>query len=125
MTKHILQITVIVTLGDPASATYTYTDPNTNNLVRNSPTFDMQLSHRTCCLFVLDATSSKNGWTITQILPNRTNEIDYEMGPYNLSVGTLFKNSPNTDYRFFILYYNFMTQETRFCDPQEVNIPIK
>lgn len=125
MAKHIEQIIVSIKLSDSSDARYTYTDPDTQEEFRNAKSCNLQLDHRTCVLFALDAESSKKGWTITQLLPNKTNEIDYELGPYNLSLGTLFKNSPNTDYKFFIVYYNFMTQETRFIDPQELNIPIK
>ncbi|HEX8406437.1 MAG TPA: hypothetical protein VF670_17570 [Duganella sp.] len=123
MIQNLQQVNITVTLIDEGVALYTYFDPITGELNILVPQCVLKLDNQTVCLFALDAGSCKAGWSITQILPNMTVPIPYEMGPYGLSVGTMFDNAPATGYQFFIVYYNKVTNATYFIDPQEANVP--
>ncbi|WP_332852288.1 hypothetical protein [Duganella sp. S19_KUP01_CR8] len=122
MAEPIQQIYIIVHIDNPTTVTYSYVDPNTNKYVTTN-VCDLMLFKPSCCMFVLDAASTSNGWTITQILPNRSESIDYQLGPRGLSALTLGNVEKFGIYRYFIVYFNTLSNATYFIDPQEVNIP--
>lgn len=117
-----LQINIVVTLQN-GGVLYTYRDPD-GTPFNLSPTCDLlYLKQRTVCLFALDQAASFAGWTIRELLPNKTKTIPSNIGPYGLSLGTLFDNAAGSDYRYYIVYYNTVTKQSYQFDPQEANIP--
>lgn len=117
-----LQINIVITIQD-GGVFYTYHDPAgvPFNLVTKCDLLHLQ--QRTVCLFALDQAASLAGWTIRELQANKTPLIPSANGPYGLSLGTLFENTPGSDYRFFIVYHNPVEDKTLRVDPQEANIP--
>lgn len=117
-----LQINIVVTLRDDG-VLYTYTDPDGQSFPLHPTCELLHLKQRTVCLFVLDAAASSAGWTIRELRANKTPVIPSDIGPYGLSLGTLFENTAGSDYRYYIVYYNTVTKKHHQFDPQEANIP--
>lgn len=122
MTTPLEQINISLRIIDSDTVEYTYIDPVTNLQVI-STTCDLLLKQPSCCLFLLDADTSKAGWTITSILPNGTDPIGYHLGPLNLSVVTHCAERKPAPYRFYIVYFNTVSNLSYFIDPQELNAP--
>lgn len=122
MTTPLEQINISLRIIDSETVEYSYIDPITKQSVI-STTCDLLLAQPSCCLFLLDAATSSAGWTISTILPNGTDPIGFQMGPFNLSVVTHCAQRKTTPYKFYIVYYNTQSNLTYFIDPQEQNTP--
>ena len=122
MTKPLQQINVSLRIIDSDTVEYTYIDPITNERVTTEDC-KLELPQPACCLFLLDAETSSEGWTITSIMPNGTAPINFDIGPFGLSVATHCQTGSTSVYRFYIVYYNTLTHLTYFIDPQEQNTP--
>jgi len=122
MTKSLQQINISLNIIDSDTVQYSYIDPVTNEQVTTDDCA-LTLTRPSCCLFLLDAETSSAGWTITNIMPNGTAPIGFELGPFGLSVATHCQSGSTGVYRFYIVYYNTESHLTYFIDPQEQNIP--
>jgi len=110
MTKSLQQINISLNIIDSNTVQYSYIDPVTNEQVTTDDCA-LTLTRPSCC------------WTITNIMPNGTTPIGFELGPFGLSVATHCQSGSTGVYRFYIVYYNTESHLTYFIDPQEQNIP--
>jgi len=113
-------------MAEDTQVSYSYWSPRDGVSRSGMPTCDLYMACKTNTLFVLDYASTMNGWTITGIEPNPAGApvLESIAGPANLSIMTLFPDdAPGESYKFYIVYYNTVTQlQVRF-DPQEQNRP--
>jgi hypothetical protein len=107
-----------------ASVTYTYWSPVYGTNYVNSPSCDLSCNQPTFCLYLLDFTTSQNGWTIVKSSPHQdSGSLNQVIGPNNLSLQTFNSYTALDTYRFYIHYYNMVTKARICFDPQEGNIP--
>lgn len=119
----IAQIIITVRIDTNEAVTYNYTDPNTKRPVDWSPRCVLDMKQPTFCLFQLESATVTRGWSIKQLFPNGTPLVPNEAGPFDFSVNTYFDGKETTNYQFFIMYHNSLTNESLFADPQELNEP--
>lgn len=128
------QVPVLVTIvGVDAFSQvyYTYADPATGIHYDKSRTCIINAVSPFQTLFALDYATSRNGWIITQpakLTPSATTPLipsfpDTDGGGFVLITLDFTK----LDYRFDLTFFNHMTNNTIWDDPQEGNVvvPIK
>jgi hypothetical protein len=117
-------ITLTVNGNDKnAQVYYTYNCPVKGLAYINSPVCDLLVNHAINSLFVLDYTSTLNGWRIIDTTPNGTPALEQYPGARNLSILTSNPYDKPGTYKFYINYHNTQTDATIHIDPQEGNIP--
>ncbi len=127
MTSHTLEkwdITVQIKTENTyyVNVFYTYKDPQTGKLVKDSPTCRLSFKELTYCIFTLAPASVEAGWVFTGLTPHRSGaSVQWWLRDLQTSLTTL-----DTDYNphsFFLNFYNNLTGQHISDDPQEGNIP--
>lgn len=127
MTLAIPQRIVTITIqgtGTDALVVYSYVSPVTGISYVQSPTCDLLVDRASYCLFVLDYSTTQNGWAITEMTAHgQSGQLPYVPGAFHLSLLTFNPHTTHHTYRFYIHYRNTFTNAEIKIDPQEGNIP--
>lgn len=102
---------------------YSYISP-IDGLVRiNSPVCDILVDRPIQTLYVLDYSSTLNGWTIAGTSPHDGSPVLQTVpGALNLSIMTINPYATHDIYSYYIHYYNIVTKDEIKRDPQEGNV---
>lgn len=120
--QRVITITIVGN-GKDAQVLYTYLSPVTGQTYTNSPTCDMVCDRAVYSLFVLDYSSTLNGWTIAETSPYEASPVLSQVpGAFHLSLLTFNPYTTEHVYRFYIHYRNSLNGVHIKRDPQEGNI---
>lgn len=130
MHQTIPQRTITISIvGSDADALvyYSYVSPVSGLVYIDAPVCDILVDRPIYTLYVLDYSSSANGWTIRDISPAEGSpSLKWEHGAKHLSIMTInpYKmEEPNRPIDYFIHYTNTLTGAVMKRDPQEENVP--
>jgi hypothetical protein len=106
-----------------AQVRYSFDSPVTGHTHRDAPKCDMVVDQAVYSLFVLDYTSTLNGWTIRKTSPREdSHALTHVPGAFHLSLLTYNPYTTEHLYRFYIHYRNALNGARMRRDPQEGNI---
>lgn len=121
--QRVITLTIVGNDSD-AQVLYTYLSPVTGQSFINAPVCNMVCDRAVYSLFVLDYTSTLNGWTICETSSHDSSPSLLQVpGALNLSIMTFNSFTTEHIYRFYIHYRNSLNGKTMKRDPQETNIP--